>query len=52
MAAEETVVPLEFAKAGVPMPSRVSTIETATGEQEVAVRVSVQVGVSGFAYSQ
>jgi uncharacterized protein len=51
VAAEETVVPMGFAKAEAPMPARVATIETATGEQEVAVRVSVQVGTR-FANSQ
>jgi uncharacterized protein len=53
VAAEETVVPMGFAsKAEAPMPARAATIETATGEQEVAVRVSVQVGVMRFANSQ
>src|SRR5580704_3839871 len=49
VAAEETVMPMGFAKAEAPMPARAATIETATGEQEVSVRVSVQVGVTRFA---
>ncbi len=52
VAAEETAVPMGFAKAEAPMPARAATIETATGEQEVAVRVSVQLGVMRFANSQ
>ncbi len=52
VAAEETAVPMGFAKAEAPMPARAATIETATGEQELAVRVSVQVGVMRFANSQ
>lgn len=40
---EEKVVPLAFGKV---MAARASAVETASGEQEVAVRVSVQVGVA------
>src|SRR5260221_7839975 len=51
VAAEERGVRVGFGKAEAPMPARGATIETATGEQEVAVRVSVQVGTR-FANSQ
>ena len=48
VAAEETFMPMGVVSKSVAgLPSRAApTIETATGEQEVAVRVSVQVGVT------
>jgi len=47
VAGEENVVPLQFAakvEGGMRAPAR--SVQTVSGEQEVAVRVSVQVGVS------
>ena len=45
VASEEGVIPLPFRAAKAELPSTANAVETAPGEQEISVRVSVEVGI-------